>query len=131
MPGNVVAAAPTVVMPNSLCTAFQRSKTWETLSNFYSDGRHQRGALVGSERNVWVLHKRLTVALIDALELFYSQQQFGAIPFFFYDPYDSGFTYDPTGVQVGGRYTVRFEGGMVVTGTMPRVETDVTLVQVA
>ena len=130
MPGNVQLATVTSVLPFSLSTAFTRQSKWEFVANFFSDGRNLRRSLVSSPRNTWVLSKRLTPALMGQLRTFWNQQQGGTVPFFYYDPYESNFTYDPTGSLTTGRYSVRFQGELKVTGSIPRVTVPLQLVEI-
>lgn len=131
MPGNVRVANPVGVLPFSLAKSYQRQKKYECNVNFYPDGRHERGALVGSQRSTWVLGKRLSAVEWNALFTFYLQKQGPVQPFWTYDCYEANFHYDVTGVSALGRYAVRFQGSLEMTLDLARVETNLSLIEVA
>ncbi len=131
MPDSVANAAPTTVLPWSLCRAFSHSREFAINVNEYADGSCQVGQLVSTSRKTWKISRRLTPTLLGTLRAFYEACNGPQIPFYFYDPWDSGFTYDPTGVQIFGRYTVRFEGAWDQTVGMARADVDISLVELA
>lgn len=112
MPSSIAAAAPTVVMPYSLATAFQQSREYLTDENRYRNGEVQRKSMVSTSRKRWQQTKRLSTALLTELREFYQDQHGGLIEFWFYDLYETSpkFSYDDTGSATAGRYAVRFEG---------------------
>jgi hypothetical protein len=131
MPGSVSNAAPTTVLPWSLCLAFAHTREFAVLDNEYKNGESQRGKLVETSLKSWPLAKRLTPTLLATLRAFFDARKGSTEPFFFYDPWDSGFTYDATGVQTLGRYTVRFEGTWNQTVGIGRADVDISLVELA
>lgn len=110
MPGIVQNAAPTTVLPRSLCRAFSHQRAYPIIENEYRNGESQRSALVTSSRKIWRLRKRLTPSQLQALRNLYDARNGMHEPFYFYDPYDANpkFSYDPTGATTTGRCTVRF-----------------------
>ena len=116
MPGNLVQAAPTGVMPASLCTAFTELREYAQLQNQYHDGTIQRSQLAQTSRRTFRLSKRLSASLLSALYSFWLSQNAGLTPFAFYNPFDVasgqqiGSNYDPTGNETQGRVTVVFRG---------------------
>jgi hypothetical protein len=131
MPGSVENAAPTTVLPWALCRAFSHSREYAVLDNEYKNGESQRCKLVETSRKSWELSRRLTPTLLATLRAFFDARKGPQEPFFFYDPWDSGFTYDPTGVQTLGRYTVRFEGSWSQAAGIGRTDVDLALVELA
>ena len=103
-------------MPASLCTAFSLQTAYAGLESQYHDGTIQRSQLAQSSRKTWVLAKRLNASAVATLYAFWTTQLSGLTPFAFYDPFDVasgaqiGSNYDPTGNNLQGRYTVRFNG---------------------
>jgi hypothetical protein len=130
MPGNVQLAVPIGVLPKGLSTAYSRQKHWEMRTNWFPDGSHVRGSMVSSDQSTWSLSRRLVASATVELRTFYFAHQGAHIPFYFYDWYESHFSYDPTGVSGVGRYTVRFAGPFATTLDFSRSETPFTLVQV-
>ena len=110
MPGSVANAAPSTVLPNSLCRAFVHTREYPVIDNEYRNGESQRSAQAATSRKKWALTKRLTPSQLATLRSFYDARKGSYEPFYFYDPYDTSpkFTWDPSGVEVTGRYTVRF-----------------------
>jgi len=116
MPGTLQAAAPSGVMPASLCTAFTESREYAQLQNQYHDGTVQRSQLAQTSRRTFRFSKRLSTSLLSALYNFWISQNGGMTPFAFYNPFDVaagqqiGSNYDPTGNSTQGRVTVVFRG---------------------
>lgn len=111
MPGSVQLASPTVVFPHSLCKAFRRNNGYPMLENRYANGEGQFGLLSQTMHRQWALNKQLTDSEMSTLRTFFLANI--GKPFYFYDLYETvpKFTgYDPTGVAVNGRYTVKFDG---------------------
>lgn len=133
MPGSVENAAPTTVMPWSLCKAFIHAREYAVLENEYRNGESQRSKLVETSRKIWRLGKRLTPSALATLRAFYDARKGPQEPFYFYDPWDADpkFSYDPTGEMITGRYTVRFEGEWQQTVGMGRADVEISLVQLA
>lgn len=131
MPGNVQPAAPTAVLPLSLCKAFQRSLTVQVIDNAYKSGESQRSAKVGSARSSWQLTKRLAASQMGALRSFFLSQQGQLRGFYFYDVYESNFSYDPAGTSTLGRYIVRFAGNWNQTTGLGRGDCSLALIEIA
>jgi hypothetical protein len=131
VPGSVSNAAPTTVLPWSLCRAFVHSREYPVLENEYRNGECQRSKLANTSRKGWRMTRRLTPAALATLRAFYEARKGPQEPFFFYDPWDAEFTYDPAGVQTLGRYTVRFEGVWNQMVGMGRADVDLSLVELA
>jgi phage-related protein len=133
MPGSVQNAAPATVLPWSLSRAFVRSQEYPVTENEYRNGESQRAVVASNSRKRWRLAKRLAPAALQALRDFYDARKGAHEPFYFYDPYETSpkFSYDPTGVAIPGRYTVRFEGGWSQSVSMGRVDADIELVELA
>jgi hypothetical protein len=133
MPGSVQNAAPTTVLPFSLCRSFVHERAYPLIENEYKNGESQRTVLATNSRRRWRLAKRLTPAALQTLRAFFDARSGATEPFYFYDPYDTNprFSYDPTGVVTVGRYTVRFEGDWNQLTALGRSEINITLVEVA
>ncbi len=133
MPGSVSSASVTAgtVLPLSLSKAFVHTREIPTIVGLYKDGSSDRKFLAEDSRKRWKLSKRLPIDALEALRDFYDARKGSHQPFYFYDPYESNFTYDPTGVTLTGRYTVRFEGGWDQSSEIARSETGIALVQIA
>jgi hypothetical protein len=129
MPGSVSNAAPTDVLPWGLCTAFAHSREYIASISEYPDGSSQRGRLAETSRKSWRQSRRLTATGLATLYTFY--QNHINDPFYFYDPWASGFTYDETGEQTLGRYTVRFDGEWNQSMGIARGEAGISLVELA
>lgn len=131
MPGNIQLAAPVGVLPGALCRSYQRAQEYKMLSNWYPDGRHQRMPLVTGPRNSWVLSQRLGPAALAALKNFYVLRQGNTQPFYFYDQIEYPHSYDPSGVNGLGRYTVRFAGnGLAISGGIGRSDAQFSLIEI-
>ena len=134
MPGSVAVAAPSTVLPLSLCKAFTHSRTYEgARENLYPDGSSQRALVVGSSTKRWQLAKRLTATELVTLRDFYDARAGGHQPFYYYDPYDFSpkFGYDATGVATTGRYTVHFLGQWSQAIGLGRGECSIGLEEIA
>jgi hypothetical protein len=127
MPGSVANATPSLVLPDSLSTAFSEQRVFAFRSNEYRGGEAQRMALVATSRRTFSQSKRLTPADLLTLRTFRDTVRHTA--FYFYHCKEG--VYDATGVLTAGRYTVRFEGGWQQTSYIPRTEAQVTLVETA
>ena len=115
MPGNIAYAAPSGVLPQSLCTAFSETRAYEQIQGPpYHDGTIQRSQLAQTSRRTFSLSKRLSAAALATLYNFWVAQNAGLTPFFFYNPFDVaagqqiGSNYDPIGNNTQGRYIVVF-----------------------
>lgn len=116
MPGNLIQATPSGVLPASLCTAFTESRQYEQLQSAYHNGTIQRSQLAQTSRRTFKLSKRLSSAAQATLYAFWLAQNNGLTPFAFYNPFEPasglavGSNYDATGANTQGRYTVVFRG---------------------
>ena len=116
MPENLQNAAPSGVLPASLCTAFTELREYVQLQNQYRDGTIQRSQLAQTSRRTFRLSKRLNASMVSALYNFWVSQNGGLTPFAFYNPVDVvagqqiGSNYDSTGNSTQGRVTVVFRG---------------------
>ncbi len=133
MPGSVQNAAPVVVMPASLSTAFAHAREYPVHVSEYRDGESQRGRLADASRKRWRLAKRLAPAALAALRDFYDARGGPQEPFLFYDPYETNppFSHDPTGAASQGRYTVRFEGPWSQETGISRSDLQIEIVELA
>lgn len=138
MPGNVSNAAPATVLPQSLCTAFQHSRSYPVRANEYADGTAQRDVLALSSRKIWQLAKRLTATDLATLRDFYEARGGTKEAFYFYDPYNPGTgsavgsNYDPTGTETQGRHVVCFTGDWAQNASGPgRLTVDIGLRELA
>lgn len=109
MPGSVVTATVSEVMPFELFTKFSLQIQRKANVNEYSDGAMQSGALVGSERRRWDIAQRLSASELTSLFNFYVAQNGKQLPFYIYDVTLPGVNWDATGILTTGRYPVRFD----------------------
>jgi len=97
MPGSVANAAPSTVLPNSLCRAFVHTREYPVIDNEYRNGESQRSAQAATSRKKWALTKRLTPSQLATLRSFYDARNGIHEPFHFYDPYDTNPKFSGTG----------------------------------
>ena len=133
MPGSVENAAPSTVLPQSLCRAFTHERAYPLIENEYKNGESQRSVLATNSRKRWRLTKRLTPAALQALRTFYDARNGTTEPFYFYDPHDTNpkFSYDPTGQVTTGRYTVRFNSDWQQSSGPGRSDVEIELLELA
>jgi hypothetical protein len=133
MPGSVLNAAPTTVLPQSLCRTFVHERVYPLIENEYKNGESQRSVLATNSRRRWRLAKRLTPSALQTLRDFFDARNGSTEPFYFYDPYDTNprFSYDPTGVVTVGRYTVRFNGDWQQSSGLGRSDVQIELLELA
>ncbi len=133
MPGSVQNAAPTTVLPWSLCKAFGHSREFAAIENEYKNGESQRSRLAETSRKTWKTSRRLTPSVLATFRAFFDARRGPTEPFFFYDPWDADpkFSYDPTGTSLPGRYIVRFEGAWEQSVGIGRADVDLTLIELA
>ena len=133
MPGSVENAAPTTVLPQSLCRAFTHERAYPLIENEYKNGESQRSVLATNSRKRWRLTKRLTPAALQTLRTFYDARSGTTEPFYFYDPFDTNpkFSYDPTGQVTTGRYTVRFNSDWQQSSGPGRSDVEIELLELA
>ena len=110
MPGNITPAAPTDVLPANLSRAFHQESHFEPDLNMYPDGSSDRNALTLNPRAYFTMQQILTPDDYATLRSFYYAHQ--GQPFYFYNLRETvpPFSYDPTGQDTVGRYTVVFDG---------------------
>ena len=133
MPGSVPNAAPATVLPQSLSGAFVHTREYPVIDNEYRNGESQRSAQATTSRKRWRLAKRLTPTQLAALRDFYVARGGPIEPFYFYDPYETNpkFSYDPTGVALTGRYTVRFNSPWQQSAGPGRGAVQIELIELA
>ena len=125
MPNNLNPANPAGVMPKNLCKAFQEELRLEALINNYPDGRSDRNALALNVRHYFRLTQGLTGADWQSLRDFFNSHQGQA--FYFYNLRETvpPWSWDASGQDPIGRYTVVFDGQWSDTYNVAR--TDVAL----
>ena len=86
------------------------------------------GARTFSVRRTWMNDTQRL-----ALRNFYDARNGTHEPFYFCDPYETSpkFTYDPTGVAVTGRYTVRFNSDWSQSVTPGRSDVQIEIIELA
>lgn len=131
MPGNVLAAAPTLVMPAVACSSFERSPEWACDADRYPDGDEQVVSVVNSARYSWNLSVLAGPAALIALRNFYRQCKGPLLSFYFYDPYFAGFAHDPAGLAVEGRFAARFASPWRQRAQIGRGEAELSIIQIA
>ena len=133
MPGSVANAAPTTVLPWSLCKAFGHSREYVVVENEYRNGESQRSRLVETSRKRWTTQRRLTPAQREASRECYDDRKGQQEPFYFYDPHETNpkFSSDPTGQAFAGRYTVRFAGEWNQSVDLGRADVNIELLELA
>lgn len=140
MPGNIAAAQPAGVLPQSLCTAFTRDEVLPMLKNDYHDGPGERmlisdGVNVPAPIRTWTQTKRLTSDQLATLRTFFEGQGGGLIPFYFYDPFEVeigqaiGSNFDPSGDSIIGRFVVVFQGDWSEATDLGRSNTPLKLAE--
>jgi hypothetical protein len=128
MPGNIAIAAPSGVMPATLCTAFTELREYAQLQNQYHDGTVQLSQLAQTSRRTFKLSKRLCAADLATLYAFWGAKLGGLMPFVFYNPlevtagHDIASNYDPTGNGTQGRVTVVFRGNWAQATDVARTD---------
>lgn len=108
-----------------------RVGAYEVLANEYRNGESQRGAQTETSRKVWRTTRRLAPTALVEMRDFYVARNGPVEPFWFYDPIESNFTHDPTGVQTEGRYCVRFDGAWEQVSGLTRTDVTFTLIELA
>jgi hypothetical protein len=133
MPGSVLNAAPTTVLPWSLSKTFAHAREYAAIDNEYKNGESQRSLLVATSRKSWRTSRRLTPSVLATFRAFYDARKGLHQPFYFYDHTETSpkFSYDSTGVATIGRYTVRFAGTWEQMVGMGRADVDIALVELA
>lgn len=131
MPDNVFAASPSAVMPKHLCRSFQEELRAEALLNNYCDGSSDRVALVINPRRYFRMVHGLNGSDWANLKQFFYAQQGRA--FYYYNLRETvpPFSYDATGSNPIGRYTVVFDGQWSDTYNVARTDIALQLREVA
>ena len=133
MPGNVVVASPSLVMPKLLTNVWQQQLEYAANVNEFRNGESIRDVLVDDTRRSWKLGFPLTPDQWAALLAFYRQVG-QADPFFFYDPWESTVfgNFDESGSDEDGRFTVCFRSTWKQSKPLTRtVVSDLALIEVA
>jgi hypothetical protein len=133
MPGSVSNAAPTTVLPWSLCKTFSKGRDYPVLEAEYQNGEYEASCQTATSRKTWAIGKRLTPGELDELRDFYNDCGGPHVPFYFYDPWETSplFSYDEDGEEVTGRHVVRFEGPWSQSVGIARSDVQITLVELA
>ena len=133
MPGSVANAAPTLVMPWSLCKAFAHSREYPVIANEYRNGESQRSRQADTSRKRWSTQRRLTPSILEDFREFYEDRGGGMEAFYFYDPWDASpkFSYDATGASPVGRYVVRFDCAWSQAAGIARADVQLDIVELA
>ncbi len=133
MPGSVENAAPSTVLPLSLCRAFVHERSYPLIENEYKNGESQRSVQAAASRKRWRMAKHLTAAQLGDLRDFYEARSGTFEAFYFYDPYETSprFSHDPTGAETTGRHTVRFDSNWSQSIDAGRTNVEITLVELA
>ena len=115
MPGNLIPAAPTDVMPARLARAFHEELRLECDMNIYPDGSSDRNPLAQNNRRYFSLQQTLLPDDWQALRTFFYNHQGRA--FYFYNLRETvpPWSWDPTGQDPIGRYVVAFDGALSET----------------
>jgi len=131
MPQNLNAANPQGVMPKQLCRSFQEDLRLEALLNQYADGSSDRAALAANPRRYFRLVQGMNGTDREAMRQFFIQHQGKA--FYFYNLRETvpPFSYDPSGLNPIGRYTVVFDGQWSDTYNLARTDVALQLREVA
>lgn len=139
MPGNIAAAVPSGVFPQTLSTLLTETRVFPLLTTQYHDSNIDRAIIVdGVNQPVslrgWKFSKRLDPIAFALLETFYVGQSGGLTPFYFYDPFAAsppGANFDPTGVSIIGRETCVFRGGWNSSSNLARTEAGLEIAKIA
>jgi hypothetical protein len=131
MPGNLIPAQPSQVMPFALCSAFTEELRIQSHVNSYPDGSSDRAALALNARRFFRLTQKLTPTQWNALRAFYFANKHTAFYFYNYRETVPPFYWDPTGTQTLGRYIVVFDGGFSDAVGMGRSEASFQLREVS
>jgi len=110
LPDNIIAAAPTDVLPAGLCSVFHEEHRIEAFINSYQDGRSDRAALALNPRRFWKMTRRLTTTQYSALYTFYSNHLVAPFWFYHFPETVPPYSWDGTGAATDGRYAVVFDG---------------------
>ena len=130
MPGNIQNAAPSGVMPYSLCLTFSEAREYAQLQVSYHDGTIDRCQLATTSRRTFKQSKRLQASDAAALKTFWDSVGGGLKAFLFYNTAEG--PYDPSGDATTGRYTVVFRGNWSqTTGVLRSDIPEIELIEVA
>ena len=137
MPGNLVQAVPTAVLPKMLCTAFREAREYAQLQCQLHDGTIHRSQLAQTSRRTFTLAVRLNSSALATLYSFWVSQRGGLAPFYFYDPFavaagqPIGSNYDASGNNTVGRITAVFRGGWSQATDLCRSNVPLQIVEIA
>jgi hypothetical protein len=133
VPGNVVNAAPTSVMPWGLCLAFSQTHEHVVKLVEYPCGDFQSGLVFSTSRKSWKISRKLEASEFETLREFYEDCQGPIVPFYFYAPWETSpkFSYDPLGMATTGRYTVRFDGAWQQHSEIRRAACEISIIEIA
>jgi hypothetical protein len=130
MPNNLNPANPTDVMPAQLAKAFTLDMQLEMNMNNYPDGSSDRLALALNARAYFRLTQGLSAADWQTMFTFYQNHIIHA--FYFYNLRETvpPFSWDATGQDTVGRYTVVFDGPWGDVYLAPRTQVQLGLREV-
>lgn len=130
MPNNVASAVAVGVLPRILATSFTEELRIEALVNTYPDGASDRKNMAVNPRRYFHLTRALTNAQWSALWDFYLAHK--GIPFYMYNPRETvpPFSYDASGLDPDGRYTVVFDGPWSETTALGRGQVGLSMREV-
>lgn len=116
MPDNIVNTLPAAVIPMGPMTLFQEELERKAyIDEGYAQGESTRQARTLFERRRFHIARRLTDDQMVQMRDFYNNMR-GGKPFWFYhlrETVPPG-SWDPTGGATTGRYTVVFDGPLIV-----------------
>ena len=132
MPGNVQPYTVTAVMPFALAVKFTHVREFALAENLYPDGSYQSRPMTATSRKRWSLRQRLTAAEMTALREFFEDQLGPMVPFWFYygAETDPAWSWDETGTETQGRYSVRFAGPLSRSVGLCRADAEFDLIEI-
>ena len=132
MPSNIAPAQPVDVFPRIIsASTFTEELRLEEITNSYPDGSSDRQALATTPRRYFHFTFAVTTLLWQRLWTFYLVHK--AQAFYIYNPRETvpPFSYDPTGQDPIGRYTMVFDSAWSETTAMTRGQVAFSLREVA
>lgn len=118
MPSNISISPPTQVMPMGTMNAFSEQIIREAVvDDAYAYGESTRQPLTLNPRRQFAISRPVTPAAANTLEQFYRDTMRSGASFWFYNLRETIPTgsWDPTGANPVGRYTVAWDGPLVRT----------------
>lgn len=132
MPHDLHPALPGLTMPNQLASAFEEVLMLDAALEEYADGRSTRRAMAFNSRRGFRLSRPLNDAELDDLRGFYFAYARYGHAFWFYNYRETipPGSWDESGADPIGRYTVVWEGSWTETIGKARHTTDFVLREV-